>query len=185
MNLSEFIWKYNNQSIDVDWVYWSQCVDLIKKYTIDVFWITLWTFWWSAKSGWNNKSNTFPEDEWEKIENNYDDEDQTPKAWDIIFWWYGTYGHVWIVINWFKGENKIEVFNQNTGNWNWTWYDDRSRIENNTYNQCLGWYRLKDDNFEMNDLINENESLKEKNKTLNEENSELKEKIKDAINILS
>tara|TARA_R110000744_G_scaffold228561_1_gene346521 strand:+ start:5164 stop:5277 length:114 start_codon:yes stop_codon:yes gene_type:complete len=37
----------------------------------------------------------------------------------------------------------------------------------------------------MNDLINENESLKEKNKTLNEENSELKEKIKDAINILS
>ena len=33
-----------------------------------------------------------------------------------------------VVLKWFVWEDKIEVFNQNTGNWNGKWYDDRSRV---------------------------------------------------------
>lgn len=157
MKLNEFINKYNNKSVDVDGVYWSQCVDLIKRYTIDVFWITLWTFGGSAKTGWYNQSNTFPVEQWEKIVNNYSDENQVPIPWDIIFWGYGTYWHVGIVTEAKKGVNSIEVFNQNTGNWDWEGYDDRSRIQNANYNQCLGWYRKKDSELDL---------LKQKNKEL-------------------
>ena len=69
MDLKGFVDKYNNKLIDVDKVYGHQCVDLVKQYTIDVFWITLWTFGGSAKTWWENASNTFPEKQWEKIHN--------------------------------------------------------------------------------------------------------------------
>jgi len=161
MELLEFTEKYNNKSVDVDWLYGSQCVDLIKQYTIDMFWVTLWTFWWSAKIWWYNQANTFPEDKWEKIVNNYSDENQIPMPWDIIFWGYGAYWHVGIVTEAFKWENKIEVFNQNTWNANWIWYDDRCRYQFTNYNKCLWWYRFKE-NTELEELKKENKYLKEK-----------------------
>lgn len=181
MKIKEFIKKYNNKSVDVDWLYGSQCVDLIKQYTIDVFWITLWTFGGSAKTGWYNQSNTFPVEQWEKITNNYSDENQVPMPWDIIFWGYGAYWHVWIVTEAKKGVNSIEVFNQNTWNWNWEGYDDRSRIQNANYNQCLGWYRLKEQTPSYEDMYN-NEVKKNHNLTI--ENMQLKEKL-NKINLIS
>lgn len=38
-----------------------ECVALIKKYYNEVFWYAIKTFWGSAKTGRENKSNTFPD----------------------------------------------------------------------------------------------------------------------------
>ncbi len=169
MNLSQFVEKYNNKFVDIDKVYGHQCVDLIKQYTIDVFWITLGTFGGSAKTGWENASNTFPEDIWEKIYNDITNINQVPLKWDIIFWWYKNYWHTAIVIEWFKWEDRITVFNQNTWNWNGKGYDDRSRIQEQDYNWILGWYRKKDNLLEENIRLKiENTKLKNILEQINE-----------------
>lgn len=165
MDLNEFVTKYNNKYIDTDGVYGHQCVDLIKQYTLDVFWITLWTFGGSAKTGRENASNTFPSDTWEKIDNDITDINQVPLEWDIIFWGYGTNWHTAVVLKWYEWEDRVSVFNQNTGNWNGKWYDDRSRIQDQSYNGILGWYRKKDS--EIDKLKEENFKLKSEIKTLN------------------
>lgn len=171
MNLEEFIKKYNNKSVDVDWIYWGQCVDLLKKYTQEVLGITLWTFWGSAKAGWYNTSNTFPKEQWEKIENDISKASQVPKEWDLFFWRHGSYWHCGIVIKAEENKYSFEVFNQNTGNWDWIWYDDRSRIEIQNYNWALGWYRYKEEEQEI--RKNQSQTILR----LTEENIELKERL--------
>jgi len=142
-SLEKYLLSVISKNIDMDWVYQAQCVDLIKHYTINVMNISLWTFWGSAKTGWENKSNTFPKDDWIKIKNDFDNPEQTPEKWDIIFFSTWVYGHVWIVMRSYPWENKIKILNQNTGNWDWEWTDDRTRIEYCSYNDVLGWYRCK------------------------------------------
>lgn len=135
------IWK----NIDVDWIHNSQCTDLIKHYTKDVMKIELWTFGWSAKSWFANKSNTFNSD-WIKIVNNPQDKDQVPSLWDIIFWdwWkYSQYGHVGIVYKAFKWEDRILVLDQNNGNWSWVGSINACKIQEYSYSNIVGWYRHK------------------------------------------
>ena len=47
----------------------AQCVALAKLLSKEVHGIQLGTFGGSAKTGWENKSNTFDPNEWIKIEN--------------------------------------------------------------------------------------------------------------------
>lgn len=135
------IWK----NIDVDFVYNAQCTDLVKHYTKNVMKIELWTFGWSAKSWFANKSNTFNSD-WIKIVNNPQDKDQVPSVWDIIFfdWWrYSEYGHVGIVYKAFKWEDRILVLDQNNWNWSWVWSINACKIQEYSYSNVVGWYKHK------------------------------------------
>ena len=143
MEFKEFIKKYNNKRVDIDHAYGHQCTDLLKAYTKEVLWVTLGTFWGSAKTAWYNESNTFPANKWTKITNNLNDPNQVPQAEDLIFWGYGAYWHCAIGVAAEKDEALFTVFNQNTWSWNGYWYDDRSRIETQDYNGILWWYRYK------------------------------------------
>ena len=124
--------------------YWTQCVALAKHYSQNVIWVTIWSFGGSAKTWWENKSNTFPEFLWDRIPNDIKKPEQVPQIWDIIFFETGTqYDHVAIVQQAPAWVNQIKVFEQNTGNWDGSWYDDRARVNTYTYNNCLGWYSPK------------------------------------------
>jgi len=139
--LEKFIDKWNDKTTDYDNVYGHQCTDLIKQYTKDVMWLVTWTFWWSAATWWINKSNTFDPNVWRKVKNNYADPNQTPQPGDIIFFdWPTKYDHVAIVVSAFPGENTIKVFEQNTGNGDGQWYDDRCRVSFYDYSTVHWWY---------------------------------------------
>jgi len=184
MNLKEYVKKVEWTLIDYDWVYWSQCVDLIKNYTATVLNIRLWTFWGSAKTGWENKSNTFDPDIWEKIENNFNDPEQIPKEWDIIFFWNWKYWHVAIVLESYVWVNRLLILDQNTWNGDWFWQDDIIKVQHTTYWNVLGWYSLKDEVSEeyLYELIwNLNIIIS----NLKTENQELKDKINNSIKLLS
>ena len=168
MNLSEYKNSVLWALIDYDWVYGSQCVDLIKNYTATVLDIRLWTFWGSAITWWENKSDTFKEDLWIKIKNNPNDLWQIPKAGDIIFWSYWKYGHTAIVTDAYW--NGIEVLEQNTWSWDWHGQDDSVTITTRWYKNILGWYRKK-------------EPISAELALLRIENSVLKNKLKDILRI--
>lgn len=122
----------------------SQCVALAKHYSENEIGIKLWSFWGSAKTGWENTSNTFSDSLWERIPNDMSKPNQVPNIGDLIFFETGTpYDHVAIVRNAPVWVNKIEVFEQNTGNGDGSWYDDRARVNTYTYNNCLWWYSAK------------------------------------------
>ena len=135
MNLQEYVKKVEWLCIDYDWMYWHQCVDLIKHFSQNVLNFKLWSFWWSAKSWWKNILNTFPAEKFQKIIN-------TPKAipepWDITFFNIWEYWHVAIVLD--ADLQKIKVLEQNVGNWDWQGQDDWVKIWNYDYKNVLGWY---------------------------------------------
>mgnify|MGYP006414221389 CR=1 FL=1 len=182
ITLKEFIDKYLWETIDYDNVYGHQCVDLIKAYTHEVLWIRLWTFWGSAKSGWENSSNTFPKEQWEKVVNDFNQLNQIPKEWDIVFWSTGQYWHVAIWLDW-TAWSIINVLEQNVWNWDWIWDDDAIEDNNRTYHDILWWYHLKDSTTEI-DIVEENQKLIKENQKLKEENAILSMKVWTAIKIL-
>lgn len=142
MNLEDFIKKYNGKPVDIDKEYWHQCVDLIKQFTIDCFWFSIWSFWWSAMTGWKNTVDTFPKAKFEKIT---DLSKLLP--WDIVFTTWNpkdSYWHVMIMTknlwNW-----KIEVIEQNMWNWNWEGSDDFVKVSVYTLSSKILWaYRFKE-----------------------------------------
>lgn len=127
--------KYNNKAVDYDWVYWHQCVDLAKQYSAEYLLQPLGTFWGSAKTGWENKSNTFPEDTWKKIP--YTGENK-PETGDIVFYDMLPYWHVGVCV----GDNWV-IFEQNAVTWTWEWEVNNCRIEIMKKDNLAGWYRLK------------------------------------------
>ena len=127
--------KYNGKSIDFDGLRGHQCVDLVQQYISEFLLQENRSFWGSAKNGWENKSNTFPEDKWEKIK--YTGENN-PDVWDIVFYDNEPYGHVWICV-W----PEFVIFEQNMGNWDGEWSDDNCRIELMPKKDLAGWYKLK------------------------------------------
>jgi hypothetical protein len=143
--LEKYISKYaGSTDIEETEAYWTQCVALVKHYSNEVIWVPLGSFWGTARTGWDNESNTFPASKWDKVPNDITKPDQLPNIWDIIFIETPYYAdHTAIVRNTFWTENKIEVFEQNTGNWDGEGYDDRARVNTYTYNNVLGWYSPK------------------------------------------
>ena len=163
ITLEEFTDKYLWELIDYDWVWGSQCTDLLKAYTNEVLNVRLWSFGGSARSGWSNVNNTFPANDWEKVVNDYNQPFQTPKEWDLIFWDSWNYWHCAIsTID--NAWNTITMLEQNVWNWDWYWEDDATQLNIWNYNQILGWYKYKwnNQNTESEELKKENKILKEK-----------------------
>jgi len=152
MNTSEYAqvvnWKWIKETEELG----TQCVALVKDAIKNIFNIQLGTFWGSAKTGWYNKSNTFPSNTWDKIENDVTRPNQVPVSWDVVFFNTWVYGHTGIVLKAYQWENRILVLDQNTGNWDGTGDDDLIRIQEYTYRNVYGWYH-----YQMN--INEFEGL--------------------------
>ena len=115
----KFLWK----SVK-DWVY-IQCVSLSKYYAKEVFWVSLWSFGWSAFSWFENKSKTFDITKWKKV-------DYIKwfvwVPWDILFWQpinSNKYWHTAICGVW-STEEKLVILEQNyiaessKDFWKWT-----------------------------------------------------------------
>lgn len=127
--------KYDNKSVDFDWLRGHQCIDLVQQYINEFLLLKNRSFWGDAKSGWENKSNTFPEDKWKKIKYTWKNK---PKTGDIVFYDMLPYWHTGICVwdNWV-------IFEQNMWNWDWQWSDDNCRIEIMKKENLAGWYRFK------------------------------------------
>lgn len=137
---NQFLDKYLRTAQDEDGWFWYQCVDLAKLYSKEVYWITLWSFGGTARSGWFNKKKTFDPKLWERIEYKVG---MMPKRGDIIFYDEWVSGHVAIV----QDANKIDimVLEQNGATWNWDWkgYNQINLETKRDYRNIYGWYRLK------------------------------------------
>jgi len=100
--------KWIGKRIDYDWVYWYQCVDLIKQYADEVLW--LWRIWaiWNANKVQNSSTFKSFSKLWVK----------DLIQWDIIIRTRWKYWHIAIVdhiLNW-----KVYVLEQN-GSWKNSW----------------------------------------------------------------
>lgn len=136
MNYKDFKNKYLGTFYTEKWMKDAECVALAKLASREIHGITLWSFWWSAKSGWENKSNTFSSDKWVKIPNT---PTWVPQEWDLVFWSFGKYGHVAVFDSW--NVNSMITLSQNsTGKlWNVKW--DEIIAKSYSYKDCLWWYR--------------------------------------------
>lgn len=120
-----------------------QCVAWVKKYIKDRFNISIGVFGGSALSGWNNIANTFPSNEWVKIEYK---PGLIPPTGAILFWSAtrtNKYGHTAIADEW-STKDAIVIIEQNgqLGNGKWVNGDEirRITIKPNARGDLLGWY---------------------------------------------
>lgn len=144
MNIWNYAASVNWKKIDTDGVYGHQCVDLVKDCIKVCFNIQLGTFWGSAKTGWANTSNTFPDHTWDRIENDTSKPNQIPAVGDVVFFNMGTeWDHTAIVIASYPGENRIKVLEQNTGNGDGQGDDDAVKIAEYSYSKVYGWYHYQ------------------------------------------
>lgn len=138
---SQFLDKYLRTSQDYDGVMGVQCVDAVKLYVKEVYWISLGSFGGTARSGWFNTKKTFDPKIWEKIEWK---PWLVPKQGDIIF-----YDKPWLTwhVAICDSANKIDitVLEQNGWKWDWKgiWYDQINLSTKRDYESILGWYRLR------------------------------------------
>jgi hypothetical protein len=140
MNHFDFKNKYIWKSVDVDNAFGSQCVDLAKAYSKEVYNIALWKTgnakdWfinWVGLSQWHQKVKYLP---W-KI---------APQG-AIIFWWNWVYGHVAIVDS--ANEKEVTFIEQNgvgdnpatPQNEMWNWVGGNAiRLRKSSYNNVLWW----------------------------------------------
>lgn len=138
-NLENFIKKYIWKTIDFDWKYWFQCVDLIKVYISEIFWKNYGSIWNAKDYFWN-----LPEKDFDKIKFTWDL--SVCKKWDIIIWdnsKWAWYWHIWIIVNFWK--NFLEVLEQNWQNWNGKWKNwDEIRIKKIIdFSWIIGFCRFK------------------------------------------
>ena len=92
---NEYKAKYLWKSVDFDWVYWAQCVDLARHYAKNVYNAPIWVFGGSAYSWYLNHSKTF-NNQWKRVPYT---PWFVPTIWDI--WFFkpipsNTYWHVFI-----------------------------------------------------------------------------------------
>ena len=135
---SQFLDRFLRTAQDTDGGFWYQCIDLAKLYVQEVYWITLGSFGWSARSGWFNKSKTFDK-KWKRIEFK---PGLVPEQGDVIFYDVGMNGHVAIV----DSANKIDitVIEQNWATWtgDWKGYNAINLETKRDYKNVYGWYHL-------------------------------------------
>ena len=144
MNTSEYAVKYRWEWIKETEDLWYQCVASSKHAIKQIFNIQLGRFWGTARTGWDNVENTFPEHTWDRIVNDFNNPDQTPLPGDVIFFdTPSSMDHVATVLKAPKWENKITVIEQNVWNGDGEWEDDKTQVNDKTYNTCLGWYSYK------------------------------------------
>lgn len=138
MLYKEFEQKYLGKKVDFDKVYWYQCVDLARQYSMEVFWIDTGSFWGSAWSWYEKlwKDVRFSKTVRVKKFN-------IPPVGAIVFFsptaMWQPYGHVAICAYAQAWGDKIDVLEQN---WVWTgkWTGwDAVRINTYSLEKVAGW----------------------------------------------
>lgn len=143
MKHEEFIAKWKGKRYEEVKGYGFECVWLSKLYLSEVLGLPTRSFWWSAYTGWLNKSKTFPTSIYERIVNEIE---SVPEQWDIIFFdrtKKNPYGHVGIVHE--ADKLDVTIIEQNGDKWSSTWlWGDAIRLQTyKNYKNVLGWYSLK------------------------------------------
>ena len=154
LTIEQFLFTHEWDKIEEVW-YWAQCVALVKAYTKEVLWVTLWSFWWSANNWYKNIANTFKLDMWKKIPNT---PQAIPEKWSLIFFKWSNlseYWHVAIVL--YADINNITVIEQNWGNWTWTGtWADAIRTHEYNYSQVQWWMTfIEEEEQTFNEAIEE------------------------------
>jgi surface antigen len=136
MNHSQFTGKFNGKFIDYDNAYGFQCVDLMRKYVLDVYglkpYVAIPTTGNAKNIFYNFRDNKY----FKKVLNT---PNNMPKKGDIVFfktsvlppWFYGFAGHVAVVDS--ANVMSMILFGQNypTGS--------ACSFRKFSYKDCLGW----------------------------------------------
>lgn len=136
MYKNEFLWSFQKEP----WMKSSECVWNSKLHAQRVHWITLWTFGGSALAGWENRSNTYKPELWDRIEKK---KWLFPKKWDHMFFgtWMWPNGHVVVVDS--ANSSVCTALSQNStgahGDIPW----DEITMKMYTYKLVVGWYSPK------------------------------------------
>lgn len=138
MTIKELQNKWEGKTYAENESYGYQCVSYCKLAIRELYWITLWSFWWSAHN-WFITGSPFTAPWWTKFVNT---PDKVPVSWSVIFRsksWQLPYGHVAIVIS--ADANNITVQEQNakTGNGKWIG-GDAITTRTHDYRWVSWWY---------------------------------------------
>lgn len=134
MNHKDFISKYTGQLVDIDHVFWAECIDLMKQYCLDVYWVPPKQAG-NAVEAWKNKYWYFDQN-WQYIE--WD----SPKQWDIVFINTSSeYEHVGIGHK--LNELTVQIFDQ-IGNGSPVGWEKPCNLRLYPRKNILGYWRRKD-----------------------------------------
>ena len=137
ITFSQFQTKYNGKFVDFDGNKKFWCVDLMRRFLVDVLGLSGWAL--PAVGGAKELYTKFsPSSGFTRTKNVWNDLNNYPKPGDIVVWgWYlgvtGIDGHVGIC-TWADGKNLI-VFNQNYPT------NSASVLRKFDYRGVLGWLR--------------------------------------------
>jgi hypothetical protein len=140
MNLTEFIKKYENTTVDFDGNYGGQCQDLFNRYCVDVWNIQNPIQMFPVASAYQNYGYAKNNPLFECVPN---DPTAVPQAGDVIIWnqGVGIHGHIGIFV-----EGDVMSFRSFEQNWNGV---QKCKIINHPYDHITGWFRLKKTNQEV------------------------------------
>ena len=138
MSTDQFTTKYNGQFIDVDGKYGAQCVDLMRKYLVDVLGLNAYVI--PPTDYAKNIFNNFPNKGTDKFTKVFNSANNYPRKGDIVFWGFypfitGFAGHV-AICTWADSMHLV-AFSQNypTGS--------ASVLRNFNYKGVMGWLSPK------------------------------------------
>ena len=137
MTLAEFCDKYDDQYIDVDGMYNSQCKDLFSAYNTEVVGCPFYIYG-NANELWDNAPKE------------YYSQESSPQKGDVVIWGtgIGAYGHVAIFV-----EDKGNTFNSFDQNFP---IGSPCHFQNHTYSNITGYLRPKGAttmNYSMLDVV--------------------------------
>lgn len=145
MWLEKSIQNILSKKISENPIFWYQCVALVKYFSSLVFWINLWNFDWSAKTGFSNP--------WAFDKNFFDQKFYkswvVPKVWSIIFFdMFWAFWHTGVVLE--ANSQNFLILEQNwalgTATWEWS---DAIRKKIYDYKKVLGW---REPRFSVDDM---------------------------------
>ncbi len=174
MTHKEYITKYLKWSVDNDWYYGKQCMDLAHHYCINVHWVDCPK--WDAYAVWSKVWNTA----YIKIPNTLNN---SPRQWDIIIFAptsTNKYWHIAIVDN--GNDTNVWVLEQNAWTWNWDgkWSNAIRLSIYNYVNPKVVWrFRFLPERQLIEDQILRNWILRDTTK-----NQQLKDKLKETNDYL-
>ena len=116
--------------IDFDKEYDYQCVDLIRDYTVTVFWKNYPTSW-NAKDLWSR-------DWWDDYNKHTNTITFVPKVGDIVIWWNGIYWHIAVVTE--ANIVSFKALEQNAWNGNGDWLGENAIREHTYYYGNVLWF---------------------------------------------
>lgn len=128
--------------VDFDWgAFWFQCNDLTRAW-LHYVWLPQYARLWSKwviYIAWNPNAYLPKPLRW--VKNDPKDKYQVPKPWDIVILNRPSVtGHIAIVENVYPWQNRIDIFEQNWGNWNWNWlWSNACRTRSITYVNVMWW----------------------------------------------